>query len=194
MTSNNSFTTCGSGNGALRLRLASLRVDHSHARAEPTLIVTPIDGALHEAGNLGSSQRSRFREGRLQKAQSTAVKTRRCTSINSSDAESRSALLHAAPGPSCPLLLLGGSLLGGSLLGGSLLRRGLLFALLHCHGSFPRSKTYLRKPDRHESTGPCANSYQIFQLLEDELEEISSIFQRKRLRRTRKNKSSYYTI
>jgi hypothetical protein len=34
----------------------------------------------------------------------------------------------------------------------------------------------LIEPDRHESTGPCANSYQIFQLLEDELPKKYAIF------------------
>ncbi len=40
----------------------------------------------------------------------------------------------------------------------------------------PRSKTYSLASDRHESTGPCANSYQIFQLMEDEITKKWRIF------------------
>jgi hypothetical protein len=36
----------------------------------------------------------------------------------------------------------------------------------------------LLESDRHESTGPCANSYQIFQHLEEELRKKWSFFLR----------------
>ena len=73
-------------------------------------------------------------------------------------------------------LLLGGGLLGGSLLRSGLRRPSSVLRFLHCHRSLLVAKTYLLESDRHESTGPCANSYQIFQHLEEELRKKWSFF------------------
>jgi len=55
-------------------------------------------------------------------------------------------------------------------------QRGLSSVQLWPFASPRCSKTYLLESDRHESTGPCANSYQIFQTLEEELRKKWSFF------------------
>jgi hypothetical protein len=176
-TSSHAKATDGPGAGAVALEeLRCISPTAVTMKQSLSLVVTPIDQSLSQPGSKIASVTSSPR----QPGSKGSINRLRYSRLHVSvlkQSRSRTAPHQAGPGPPPPLLLLGSSLLGGSLLGGRSLRTTLLrCALLHRHWSFPRSKTYLFESDRHESTGPCANSYQIFQLLEDELEKKCSIF------------------
>jgi hypothetical protein len=68
----------------------------------------------------------------------------------------------------CAHFFFGAAFFGAAFFGAALL---LFFGSAFFTAIFlsPGCKTYLFDPDRIQSTGPCANSYQIFQHLEDEV-------------------------